>query len=545
VRAPLAADMTVNFRDPTYFSKIQTQLEALPNVQGVERYGGTNATTRWGTLQTYGYEPETQLYHYQLTSGRWMRPRESNVILLSDAALAKTGLALGDAITLTNNFGATSEVALTIIGTVKQAIDVLGWIGAAVLPVDTLYRLKGVTSQGATQAASQIIIGARDRSQEAVNRLAAHVSATVNPAGASSDDPGYYSGANGTIDTIHEYVTRRQSDATLLYELLYALALARYRAGSPAAAIEPLRRAIERNDSVAQTHYLLGLVYRDTNKIDDAIDALQHAIKVSPSLTPAREELADLYRSRGQQAEEMAELRDLAALDRNDDRHIAIAMAATRRGQFDLALAALSEVSPTALDGPHVQLARGRIYLARAERTLDRQWARKAQDVLERALAGGDRRSEGLALYGRALFLMGDPRAAERTLRKAVTTAPIDPEAFDYLADACERLSHTVDARDALVSLDALEGDTADAGVRGARARRIGALSFQVNDAKRAADYLDQAVDAGDTDAATLGLLADAYWRSGSHDLAKTTLAKALQQDPRNAELLRLGRTIK
>ena len=80
--------------------------------------------------------------------------------------------------------------------------------------------------------------------------------------------------------------------------LLYALALARYRAGSPAAAIDPLRRAIDRNDSVAQTYYLLGLVYRDTNKIDDAIVALRHAIKIAPSLTPAREELADLYRDR-------------------------------------------------------------------------------------------------------------------------------------------------------------------------------------------------------------------------------------------------------
>ena len=327
--------------------------------------------------------------------------------------------------------------------------------------------------------------------------------------------------------------------------LLYALALARYRAGSPAAAIDPLRRAIERNDSVAQTHYLLGLVYRDMNRIDEAIDALQRAIKVSPSLTPAREELADVFRSQGDLVEEMSQLQDLAALDRNDERHIAIAMAHTRRGQFDLALATLAEVSPAAVDTSHLQLTRGRIYLARAERTLDRQWARKAQDVFEQALSGGARRSEGLALYGRALFLMGDPRAAERTLREAVGTPPIDPEAFEYLADACERLSHLVDARDALVSLDALEGDTAAPGVRGARARRIGTLSLQANDPKRAADYLDQAIDAGDTDASTLGLLADAYWRSGSRDLARATLAKALEQDPRSVDLARLGRTIK
>jgi predicted Zn-dependent protease len=290
---------------------------------------------------------------------------------------------------------------------------------------------------------------------------------------------------------------------------------------------------------------LLGLVYRDTNKIDDAIEALQHAIKISPSLTPAREELADLFRSQGRPAEEMAELQDLAALDRNDDRQVAIAMAAARRGQFDFALGALSDVSPKAADAAHVQLARGRVYLARAERTLDRQWARKAHEVLEIALSGGARASEGLALYGRALFLLGEPAAAERILRDAVTTSPIDPEALDYLADASERLGHAVDARDALVSLDALEGDTAAAGVRGPRARRIGVLSLQANDPKRAADYLDQALDAGDTDASTLGFLADAYWRLGSYDVARATLTKALQQEPRNAELLRLGRTIK
>jgi ABC-type antimicrobial peptide transport system permease subunit len=226
VRAPLAADMTVNFKDPAYFSKIRAQLQALPNVVGVERYGGDNASTRWGTLQVAGYEPDTRLYHYQLTSGRWMQPGETDVVLLSDAALAKTGLALGDTITLTNNYGASSELTLTIIGAVRQSIDVLGWIGAAVLPVDTLYRLKGVSAENATAAsAAQIIVGARDRSPVAVNQLAAQVNAVVNPAGASSDDPGYYSGANGTIDTIREYVARRQSDAYLLYALLYALAL--------------------------------------------------------------------------------------------------------------------------------------------------------------------------------------------------------------------------------------------------------------------------------------------------------------------------------
>ncbi|HUL73000.1 MAG TPA: tetratricopeptide repeat protein [Vicinamibacterales bacterium] len=327
--------------------------------------------------------------------------------------------------------------------------------------------------------------------------------------------------------------------------LLYALALARYRAGAPAAAIDPLKRAIERNDSVAQTYYLLGLVYRDTNKIDAAIEALEQATKIAPTLTPAREELADIYRAQGRFADESAQLQALAALDENADRHVAIALAAARRGQFDAALTALSEAEADSPNDARLQLVRGRIYVARAERTLDSEWARRALEPLERALSSHSHRSEGLALFGRALFLAGDYTGAERILREAVSTSPVDREAFGFLADASERLGQVLSARDALVSLDALEGDTVAPPTRASRARRIGVLSLRGGDAKSAARYLDEAIDAGDSDVATQGLLADAYWRAGDADSAKTTLAAALARDPQNVGLVRLSRTIK
>lgn len=327
--------------------------------------------------------------------------------------------------------------------------------------------------------------------------------------------------------------------------LLYALALARYRAGSPRAAIEPLKRAIDRNDSVGQTYYLLGLVYRDTSQIQNAIEALQQAIKVAPSLTPAREELADLYRSESRPLDEMAVLQVLAALDRNDDRQVAIAMAAERRGQYDTALAALGDVSAAGHDTPQVALARARILLNRTERTFDPQWARQAQVLLEQALTGGGRHSETLALLGRAQFLSGDPAASERSLTEATAVSPVAPEAFEYLADTAERLTHIAAARDALVSLDALEGDTASSAVHSARTRRIGVLALKAGNPQQAADYLEQAIASGDSDLSTLGVLADAYWQSGKTGEAKTTLARGLGRDPHNADLQRLSRTIK
>jgi tetratricopeptide (TPR) repeat protein len=327
--------------------------------------------------------------------------------------------------------------------------------------------------------------------------------------------------------------------------LLYLLALARYRAGDLAAAIAPLRRAIARNDDVGQAHYLLGLVYRDTNNIDGAIAALEAAVKIAPSLFAAREELADVYRTLGRSADELAELQALVSFDRQPERQMALALAEARAGQFDAALALLAEAAADAPADSALHLARGRVYLTRAERTLDRDSAGRARDALELALAGTAHRSEGLALFGRALYLQGDPTAAERILREATTTSPVDPEAFAYLADAAERLAHPLDARDALVKLDVLEGDTALPDARAARARRIGELALRGNDAAGAADYLRQAVDGGRGDAATLGLLAQARFRAGDLAGAKAALAQALARDPQSAELQRLGRTIK
>jgi putative ABC transport system permease protein len=146
-------------------------------------------------------------------------------VLLSDAAARKTGLTIGDTLTLTNNFGPRITLTLTVIGTVKQSIDVLGWIGAAVMPVDTVYALRGIPADKAATGTEEIIVEARDRSLGAVNQLAGQIAPIVNPAGFSSDGTGYYRGDGGTIDTEHEYTTRRQGDAYIIYYLLYALAL--------------------------------------------------------------------------------------------------------------------------------------------------------------------------------------------------------------------------------------------------------------------------------------------------------------------------------
>jgi Flp pilus assembly protein TadD len=150
-----------------------------------------------------------------------------------------------------------------------------------------------------------------------------------------------------------------------------------------------------------------------------------------------------------------------------------------------------------------------------------------------------------MALMGRASFLSGDYAASDRALHEAIAMPPVASEAYVYLADTAERIGHTVDARDALVALDALEGDTAATDERARRAVRIGALSLRAGDARGAVTFLDRATANGRGDGQTYGLLAQARWQSGDPAGARAALARGLDLDPRNGELLRLTRTIK
>jgi len=325
--------------------------------------------------------------------------------------------------------------------------------------------------------------------------------------------------------------------------LLYRLSLARYRAGDTGAAINPLERAVARDDAKPEAHYLLGLLYRDTNNPARAIQSTQTALAIAPSLTAAREELADLYRSQGRVVDEMKQLQELAR-DGQRSRRVALGLAEARHGQLDAAIGTLTDALADSPTDSRILIAIGRVYLSRAERGNGGDSIERATAALEQALGGTARRSEGLALYGRALFLSGNTIDAERILRDAVATSPVDPEAFAFLADAAERLGHDVTARDALVNLDALEGDTASADERRHRAIRIGDLSIRSGDFKLAAAHLARAVDAQADDWRALGLLAEARWRLDD-PTARALLDRALLGNPRDPRLQRLAKLIR
>jgi tetratricopeptide (TPR) repeat protein len=327
--------------------------------------------------------------------------------------------------------------------------------------------------------------------------------------------------------------------------LLYTLALARYRAGALPAAHDAARRALAAQDTLAEAHYLLGLIAHDMQNRREAIAALEQAVRLRPALIPARQELAALYREEDRTGDEAAQLRALVALDGQLDRHLSLAFAQVRAGEHAAALETLAHADSAAPGDSRVALAVGRVHLSLAEINRDPASIAAALAALERALGGTARRSEGLALYGRALHLTGDAEGAERLLTDAIRTSPVAPAAFGYLADAAESLKHHLVARDALLSLDALEGDTAASDVRRDRARRIGALSLEGGDNVTAVQYLELARDGGDRTPGTLALLVRALLAGGRRDDARATVAAALTEAAGDPELHRLERMLR
>ncbi len=331
--------------------------------------------------------------------------------------------------------------------------------------------------------------------------------------------------------------------------LLYQLALARYRSGQAAAAIDPLRQATAVNAGFDEALYLLGVVLRDTQDVAGATDALERAVRANPSLVPARDELADLYRAQQRPTEEMTQLTALASLEPRTERDAAIALAQARRGEFDVAEATLTAADLRTPDDSVVALTRGRIRIMRAEAAIDaaqrEAWATRAITALERALGGTARRADGMALYGRALYLEGNLDESLRMLRGAVATTPFSRAALLYLADTAEALGDPVEAREWLARYDALEGDTAAPDVKAARTRRLGILSVEAGDYAQGRASLEPLLTAAPEDVRLLRWLAEARWHTGDAPGARDALAAALRLAPTDPVLRRLRQTIR
>ncbi len=208
VYANYSYDVSVR-TDPNNIASAMTQISALPGVQRVEREREDyQEATRWGPLHLVGLQQDTQLYHPQIISGRWLSPTDSNAALINEDAAIATGLKVGD------TFGISSgsiQKFWTVIGIVHQPMSDLGQIGIAITSLETLNALDG----NAPDFAVDVLVQARNHSTSAVNQLTRQIDQLLN----QGDNGG------GIAETIQSIIQRRQQGWYIFYALLYGVAL--------------------------------------------------------------------------------------------------------------------------------------------------------------------------------------------------------------------------------------------------------------------------------------------------------------------------------
>jgi Flp pilus assembly protein TadD len=131
---------------------------------------------------------------------------------------------------------------------------------------------------------------------------------------------------------------------------------------------------------------------------------------------------------------------------------------------------------------------------------------------------------------------------AERVLQQATIRYPIDPAALLLYASTAETQNRLDEARQALIQYGALalnDGDPV------ARATRIAALSLRLNDPRTAVDWLSRVTVSNPNDVRLIAALADAQIRAGDREAAQATLARALDKEPTNPQLVALARRVR
>jgi tetratricopeptide (TPR) repeat protein len=100
-------------------------------------------------------------------------------------------------------------------------------------------------------------------------------------------------------------------------QTLAYLGLARVYADDPNGALDPLKKAIARDDESVDGHFGLGLAYVKLKKMDDAVAELERATKLAPDHAYAHYYLGMSYNQMGKKDQAIPQLRRFVELAPN------------------------------------------------------------------------------------------------------------------------------------------------------------------------------------------------------------------------------------
>jgi tetratricopeptide (TPR) repeat protein len=198
----------------------------------------------------------------------------------------------------------------------------------------------------------------------------------------------------------------------------------------PPQAIDALEHAISLDPTMKKARLLLATAYTDSGKPDGAIRTLQDGIRLNPESPDLMVSLGEAYLVAGRLPEAEAEFR--STISANKDYipgHIGLATVYRRQRQFPKAIAELTEVLGAEPKAFNALLERGISYYEEG----DPEAARRDLDAFSQAVPG---RPEGFYYLGLIELNQDHYESAITNLRKMLELAPESCDGQTHLAKA-------------------------------------------------------------------------------------------------------------
>jgi Flp pilus assembly protein TadD len=291
-------------------------------------------------------------------------------------------------------------------------------------------------------------------------------------------------------------------------QLNYLFGLSLYQSGKLQDAVEPLRRSIQLNASVARPHLLLASVYVRLNQTADAEAEWRAALAIDPTSNMALEGLCAALTAQ-QKFDQVITLLRSAPLD--EDLTLELAAAYTRVG---LPVQAVDAVNQGLQHYP------GSVKLSTAEVTLLTKIARTldAERLAQQTYTAHPDDVSAQVSYLRILVLNGDWGPAAPIGKKLLTETPHDFDTL-YLNGVLERQQgEFAAARDHLTEAIALRPD------QGSAHANLGIALARLHDPTAAKVELQKAIDAGNPEPETYFELANVLRALGDTDGARSEM---------------------
>jgi tetratricopeptide (TPR) repeat protein len=306
-----------------------------------------------------------------------------------------------------------------------------------------------------------------------------------------------------------------------------ALGLVLRQKGDLAGAADQLRRSVAQRPGDAMGHHLLGTVLQKMSASEAAIEAYQQAVRLDPTLTEARVNLAQALARAGRSSEARAEQQEVLrhnAARANIGRTLVLLDSAGQQaaqGHADVALAQLREavtLSPSLADA-HYRLGS---LLAQRQRADD------ARAALREAIALEPRHARAHYELAQVLERLGDRTAALEAAQRAAALAPGLLDGQRLVARLAGESARWDVAAAALESLVAWAPD-------GAAHHALGRVRMRQQDWRAAIVQLRAAVALVPTLGAAWADLAEALRAAGDPVEADRALAQARRVEPARA----------